>query len=451
MKALYVLSDLHIAPEGLLNSFHQAEALAELFRGLPPDACLVLAGDTFDLLQINGRPDHLDWIGAATLLREALDQIASKDWGRDLLDALAAFVTEGGQCVVLPGNHDPELFHPACEGVLREVLDLAFDSNLCIRRDGNPFRLQVGAREVIIGHGHRGDAWNDIDPRGVHTALSGGAAGQVLPPGSRLVVQTLNAFKRAIDPLSGRPRFPFVDKLKPEMPGVPLLLIYLDPVLACQHLPGVVGPFRQTLLRRLRALLFGRGTLGNSGTEYPKTIVDELGAAIVDGLDDSDRAAPEATLRAFELALQGKRRSEGSEMLAAHSGILRSVLRVAVRWLSYDHSFTDPRATGRIDQAIITSLLPENAVGRVIIAGHTHAARDVRLSGDRVYLNTGTWTDLLQFPGDTLDSTLEDWIDRLQSDRLLSIRRPTYAVVDADGAHLLEWPTRFQSVTLPAV
>ena len=450
MNAVYVLSDLHIAPEGSLNSFHQAKALAELFRGLPREACLVLAGDTFDLLQVESRSDRLDWIGAATLLREALDQIASKDWGRDLLDALAAFVTEGGQCVVLPGNHDPELFHPACEGVLREVLDLAFDSNLCIRRDGNPFRLQVGAREVIIGHGHRGDAWNDIDPKSLHAALSRGAAGQVLPPGSRLVVKTLNAFKRAIDPLSGLPRFPFVDKLKPEMPGVALLLLYLDPVLACRQLPGVVGPFRQTLLRVLRAWLFGRVILGNSGTEPPTTIVDELGAAIVDGLDDSDRAAPEATLRAFELALQGKR-SSGGGMLAAHGGILRSVLRAAVRWLSYDHSFSDPRATSRIDQAIIASLLPENAIGRVIITGHTHAAREVRLSGDRVYLNTGTWTDLLQFPDDTLDSTLEDWIDRLQSNSLLAIRRPTYAVVDADGAHLLEWPTRPQPVMLPAV
>jgi hypothetical protein len=84
--------------------------------------------------------------------------------------------------------------------------------------------------------------------------------------------------------------------------------------------------------------------------------------------------------------------------------------------------------------------LPAQVKGRVVIAGHTHAAREVGLANDRVYLNTGTWSDLLPFPNDALDSSLKDWVDRLEGSRLVPIRRGTYALVDGDGARLREWP-----------
>jgi hypothetical protein len=125
---------------------------------------------------------------------------------------------------------------------------------------------------------------------------------------------------------------------------------------------------------------------------------------------------------------------------------LRSVLRAAVARLSYDHSFFNRKATSRMDQAIIDShlgsLSPEHAKGRVVIAGHTHAAREVSLSGDRVYLNTGTWSDLLPFPDDVQDPSLQSWIDRLEDNLLAPVRRPTYALVDGTGARLLEWPAK---------
>jgi UDP-2,3-diacylglucosamine pyrophosphatase LpxH len=439
MKSIYVLSDLHLAPEGALNSFHQGEALVALIASLPHDACLVLAGDTFDLLQVEGRAERLDWVGAASLLREALSQVAARDWGQNLLRALSAFVGGGGQCVVLPGNHDIELYHPACETVLCEALGLQSGCPLTVHRQAEPLRLPAGPREVIIGHGHRGDAWNDVDPATIHAALSAGATGQDLPPGSTLVLNTLNAFKHAVDPLSGRPRFPFVDRLKPEMPGVALLLLYLDPSLACRHLPGVLGPLGQTLVRSLRRRLFGGPSLGGPAAGTPPSAVEDLAVALAEGLDQGEQAAPEATLRELELGLQGKHGVAGPGTLAAHRGRLRWVLRAAVRRLSYDHSFFRRGATSRIDQAILDTLLPKQAEHRVVIAGHTHAAREVRLSDDRVYLNTGTWSDLLSFPEDAQDKSLSDWIDRLEANTLKVVPQRTYAVVDADGARLLDW------------
>src|SRR6185295_527699 len=128
------------------------------------------------------------------------------------------------ECVLIPGNHDPELFHPDCEQVLRRALGLGDGAALGIHRSAEPWRCEAGALDVVIGHGHRSDTWNDIDPRVVHEHLRAGAQKQALPPGSALVVNTLNAFKRALDPETGEARFPFIDRLKPELPGVALLL-----------------------------------------------------------------------------------------------------------------------------------------------------------------------------------------------------------------------------------
>lgn len=70
----------------------------------------------------------------------------------------------------------------------------------------------------------------------------------------------------------------------------------------------------------------------------------------------------------------------------------------------------------------------------------TPTPREVRLSDDRVYLNTGTWSDLLTFPKDAQDPSLQEWIASLERNELAPIRHRTYALIDTDGARLLEWP-----------
>ncbi|MFM9960725.1 MAG: hypothetical protein ACKV2Q_05815 [Planctomycetaceae bacterium] len=56
-----------------------------------------------------------------------------------------------------------------------------------------------------------------------------------MPWGSQLVLGPLRHFKQALDPATGTRRFAFLDALKPEMPGVLLLLLALDPQLVLGH------------------------------------------------------------------------------------------------------------------------------------------------------------------------------------------------------------------------
>lgn len=66
-------------------------------------------------------------------------------------------------------------------------------------------------------------------------ALKSGADSFPLPWGSQLVLGPLRHFKQALDPATGTRRFAFLDALKPEMPGVLLLLLALDPQLVLGH------------------------------------------------------------------------------------------------------------------------------------------------------------------------------------------------------------------------
>ncbi len=75
----------------------------------------------------------------------------------------------------------------------------------------------------------------------------------------------------------------------------------------------------------------------------------------------------------------------------------------------------------------------------MVISGHTHAARSITLPGERVYLNTGTWTDLMRFPGEVDDLGLLKWKAALLRNEVERLQRLTYAVVDEAGARLEWW------------
>lgn len=65
-------------------------------------------------------------------------------------------------------------------------------------------------------------------------------------------------------------------------------------------------------------------------------------------------------------------------------------------------------------------------------AGHTHAAREIR-DGERVYLNTGTWSDLMRLPRLADRAAVERFAEDLATNQMKRIQRPTYAEVTAEG------------------
>jgi hypothetical protein len=291
-----------------------------------------------------------------------------------------------------------------------------------------------GHLEVLVGHGHRGDPWNDIDPAMVlHHATTNPPLPLPLPLGSRLVVGAVRAF---------REHHAFVDALKPEMPGVSLLLAYLDPQLAVKHLPGVatlgarawVGGLQRRLVR---GPTLPAGSPASAPPSAPPSDVDLLSAALFDALTPDERT--EGMIADVEDWLAGHT-GGASGTLASHGG--RYLLRAALRLLGRNGTAFDQTRIDDADQAIIDDHLPSGCGPRVVIAGHTHAARHIRLDAERTYLNTGTWSDLIPWPPLGSDEDARRFIDELDTNQVAVVRRLTWARIDERGAQLLDEAAR---------
>jgi hypothetical protein len=99
----------------------------------------------------------------------------------------------------------------------------------------------------------------------------------------------------------------------------------------------------------------------------------------------------------------------------------------------------------RVDREIETYLRPARAAVErdfsVVVMGHTHLAKRVRLRGG-VYLNAGTWADLMRVPegvlsGDEALATtqLRAFSDDLKANNLGEWRKqvPTFVRIDMSG------------------
>jgi len=101
-----------------------------------------------------------------------------------------------------------------------------------------------------------------------------------------------------------------------------------------------------------------------------------------------------------------------------------------------------------VNREVSTYLRPAEAAARrgfqLIVYGHTHLVKRVPLlvAGPAVYLNTGTWADLMQVPeavveGDKAEARrqLDAFTDDLVANRLERWRRqiPTFARIELDA------------------
>jgi UDP-2,3-diacylglucosamine pyrophosphatase LpxH len=439
---LLVISDLHIAAPGPLNSFHQGPALSSFVRAhASPGTTLVIAGDGFDLLQTDPRPTTLDMSRAPDLIERTLAAIGAEPWGQELFAALATFLDSGTHLVLLPGNHDPELHDPATKPLLLRAVGRAHDHpGLEIHTADAPYRAQLGRWEAIVGHGHRSDPFNDIDPAKIRRAVATADPSLSLPPGSRLVIHAINRFKRARDPLTGAPRFAFIDLLKPEKPSVPYLLLYLDLPLALAGLAEAFGPIAHAVLRGARRRLQGGPTLAlnSDGDDDAPDPLEAIGEGLVDGFDAAERRSPDGCVLKLEEMLEGTE-APAEGMLASPGGYRLVLLRAFLRKASHDGTFFNPAIASKDeDLPIIKEHLAGAQGPRVVIAGHTHAAREIR-DGERVYLNTGTWSDLMRLPRLVDLATMKRFAEDLEANQVKRIQRPTYAEVTADGPQLRQW------------
>lgn len=440
--SLYIISDLHLggapAPDGG-RSFQicppRTQAALAAFVGRLPgrqpgiDCRLVIAGDVVDFLAEQPfEAFTADPLAACAKLANIFKHTAP------VWDALRAFVHDRhGALTLMLGNHDIELSLPGVRESLLERLgtgriDFIYDNEACT----------IGP--VLIEHGNRFDAWNAV-PHGalrrVRSQLSRRLA--VTPafptlPGSRLVTEVMNPLKQT---------YPFVDLLKPEDAAA-------LPVVAALGASSVRDVWR----------FFGNFRR-QWAIDYDESR-EPLDETLIDARPDADQAAYDL---AETLASGGQvaQISAVGNLLAGIGSAVTDKLRAARRealFTAFHRLRHHHRQAFAVDQEIDTYRVPAQRAAQagfqVIVYGHTHLAKRVALGAPGaarpVYLNTGTWADLMRVPeavwaddGAASRQALASFVDDLEGNQLDRWRRavPTYARIELDGAAVLQADVHF--------
>lgn len=441
---LWVLSDLHLAPPGDQCVFQANEALTSLLEHLTampvtePPQWLVLNGDVFDYLQIPGY-DELSLPLAAQRTGQILDALDAEPPGRNVMQALRRFTARGHRLSCMPGNHDAELNLAP----VQDLLSARLGSTTALPPWAAEWRLEVAGHAVVGRHGHHNDSFNAIGGGQMLRAQSDGDATVAMPPGSRLVLQVINPFRRA-KAADGTRRFPFIDSLPSEQ-AVLLAVMLLDPRLAARRLPDALGIGAAALLRKAMVASGLRGAqLSDTGAPQARSFktLDWLGT--LNGLlgDAASRVGPTAASTIehevdayFAGALTTDRVAESS--LLAKTGGVRSLLLEALS-RSLEESCTAFRSSEA--DALACDALAGWGRGTFAFAGHTHAARKLcAKQGAGTYINTGTWIDQLVPPIGLATEDLADWLDRVRRGQVPLWNGRPVAMVDDQGPSLRSW------------
>lgn len=444
-SSVFVVSDLHLggAPGFQMCSAAGQQQLAQLFTWIAGQRIndrqieLVIAGDIVDFLAVEDKAGGA-WSAFTLPQDEALRKL-EKILGSTapIWDALARCVERGVRLTMMLGNHDIELSLPQLRRRLHERLGPGYVEFLCDNEAYTRGRL-------LVEHGNRYDNWNVVHHdalRQARSLLSRGGKPKDFPvqPGSDLVVKVMNQLKV---------RYSWIDLLKPETSGViPLLAVVGSDVWQ------QVGP---AIWMTARAAWRDR-QYGDDGMPTQDHFIAERirRNAPTDEFPDADIEAW------IETHLGG-----GNSQIAESRGGLRSDLVFAAlrKWGEKDgRSFRVDREDRRYFDAAAALALGGYDV---VVFGHTHHVKRIPFN-DRpggVYLNTGTWADLIRVPSEIFDADeptarakFDPFFDALKTNQVDRIRRllPTFARIDFDtndvitdkDVYFFDGPDRITAVT----
>ncbi len=432
-ETIFVISDLHLggapgfqicSPEGqkLLAGFIGWAGQQHAAGG---NVHLVLAGDIVDFL---AEPEFQAFTADDRAAADKLQRIFHNY--APVWEALRGFVAQGAALTLMLGNHDIELALPSPHRLLRERLgpgrvDFIFDNQAFV------------AGPLIIEHGNRYDFWNVVphdELRRMRSALSRGETPPPLAPipGSELVCRVMNDLKRDYN---------FIDLLKPETQAALPLLAVLEPK-ALRKIGAVVELYRQA--RRVRFDATGtpldagyigavRQTPEDAATERLLAEARALSGDNADAGHIGAMGAAVQTLRAFkDLWYAATTRADRDRQVERLYRALRTF--AAEQHLAFD--------TTQEDEIYLKPARHLAQRGfRVIVFGHTHLVKKVTLP-DAVYLNSGTWADIIRLPDSLLQADaavakaeLAAFADDLAHNHLANWRKPvaTYVRVDLTG------------------
>jgi UDP-2,3-diacylglucosamine pyrophosphatase LpxH len=409
------------------------------------DTHLVIAGDVVDFLAEESGGEFLPFTADDRLAADKLDSILART--DEVWQSLRRFVAADHALTIMLGNHDLELSLPRPR---RRILDVLGPGRVEFLYDNQAFSFGP----VLVEHGNRYDDWNAVphdDLREVRSRLSRGESAEFDPlPGSRMVVDLVNPLKEKLS---------FVDLLKPEDATLLPFLALLAPD---RYRRAVT-----TLRNRIRALRVRYGP-----DQQPKdrnfvgAPVAAAGAAPLAGHLGTGDSGDDELLRLADAAAAGG----DASMVGSVGSFLdrwRSKIAEAYRDAQLDLLLRVLRAFRAGQERAFdvtveseTYLRPATELARrgyeVIVNGHTHLAKRVPLAGRKtsdgteitgrqVYLNSGTWVDLMALPrgmsspagspdSKNARSRLTAFADDLAANRVDRWRRqlPTFVRIEMD-------------------
>jgi len=431
-NSLFVISDLHLGGElGFqICSLDGQSRLADFIRyvaaqkNTDQDIHLVLNGDIVDYL---AEKEFSSFTNDDDAAREKLAKIINNT--KLVWDSLRDFVSTGARLTVMLGNHDVELSLPSARQLLMETIgagrvEFIYDNQA----------LVVGS--VLIEHGNRYDKWNVVSHdalRAIRSAMSRGESPikYIGPPGSQLVKDVMNPIKD---------KYPFVDLLKPENSGMLPILAVLEPS-AMKSVPKLAALAAQATEARFdeNGIPLDHQNIAAAALRFPVKDEGLTLALTLAGMGDLQN-----------IAATGEAKGLWERLKSAANETARNIqLNMLLRALR--HFAETARQAFNVDHEDQDYLLPANAAAanghKVIIYGHTHLAKRVHLEkSDAIYLNTGTWADLMKVPDAILGNDdalarnqLEAFLDDLEHGRLEAWRCQvaTFARVDFDNETLV--------------
>jgi len=434
-----IISDLHIGGDNSLAIFHSQAQLADFLRSLKDGpTTLIVNGDSFDFLAVEPYG-----IFSRRAAEEKIQKITNAPANQALWQGFKDFLAldKKNRVEITLGNHDVEIVFDEVQEALRGAMTEKGEGDRVLFRTESVSLagFEIGGVPARVEHGFQFDPYNWYDFSTLLDTTQNRKTGEdfTLPYGSRFVYEVLNHLT---------PEHPYLPLLKPE-PGVFWVMLALEPRAALRLAKGGVGLQLNKYFNRFQSWL--------TGEQYAETPVDRLGGAdaIEDqlmnmrGLSRRDEETVESLKAFIDKAQNESEKREVENEAGVSFGLMEMVdptrkgqlalLRSRLKKLQDDRNnfFDFNNAVGDDFQRGYESIVEGGY--KVAVLGHSHSRKmswlkpedDETENKGLLYLNTGTWADVLDFDFSKLqtDEALETWLDELRERKFMPTLVLTYA------------------------
>jgi UDP-2,3-diacylglucosamine pyrophosphatase LpxH len=408
---LHVISDLHLGGDEpsrqIFNAGAEAEWLIDHLTAEPPGKriALLINGDLVDFL---AEKDAVCFDPSGAV--EKLKRIAGDNSFKPVWEALKRFVQKKGRRLIINlGNHDVELALPWVRESLLRILtadDEAARGRIVLSFEGAGFLCRVGNATILAVHGNEVDDWNVTDHEKIRRMgrdiMHGLQVESWIPnAGTQLVIDVMNDLKHI---------YPFIDLLKPEIPGVVPTVLALAPDQRDKVFAAARTARRLVWDKIKRSTGFLGAAEDSPAGGWPVRSTSSMALSI----DSRDRAEilmreAEDRMRLHVEPMSLVVSDEQGGYLGGFTALRKfvqkqsrsEVLREAVEGLRQDVSFelkAEDDTYKNLDRQVGEEI-------DFVVAGHTHLERALkRKQGKGFYFNTGTWVRLIRLERSLLES-----------------------------------------------